>query len=152
MITTVIRKARAHVAQRALDFAEEYKNDSVIYTMGSGAGYGAAYMESICIFMEMQWIHSGTIHTGEFFHGPFEVTDANTPFVIQVSEGSTREPGRTLPQVPAHLCKAHRGAGRQGAWACRSSIPLSWTTSTTLCSTMSIPSTTTPSLRPASIR
>ena len=91
MITTVIRKARAHVAQRALDFAEEYKNDSVIYTMGSGAGYGAAYMESICIFMEMQWIHSGTIHTGEFFHGPFEVTDANTPFVIQVSEGSTRE-------------------------------------------------------------
>lgn len=79
MITTVIRKARAHVAQRALDFAEEYKNDSVIYTMGSGAGYGAAYMESICIFMEMQWIHSGTIHTGEFFHGPFEVTDANTP-------------------------------------------------------------------------
>ncbi|MFR5991047.1 MAG: hypothetical protein ACLUGP_12050 [Faecalibacterium prausnitzii] len=29
--------------------------------------------------MEMQWIHSGTIHTGEFFHGPFEVTDANTP-------------------------------------------------------------------------
>ena len=91
MITTVIRKARAHVAQRALDFAEEYKTDSVIYTMGSGAGYGAAYMESICIFMEMQWIHSGTIHTGEFFHGPFEVTDANTPFVIQVSEGSTRE-------------------------------------------------------------
>ena len=91
MITTVIRKARAHVAQSAMDFAEEYKNDSVIYTMGSGAGYGAAYMESICIFMEMQWIHSGTIHTGEFFHGPFEVTDANTPFVIQVSEGSTRE-------------------------------------------------------------
>ncbi len=75
----------------ALDFAEEYKNDSVIYTMGSGAGYGAAYMEDICIFMEMQWINSSSIHTGEFFHGPFEVTDANTPFVIQVSEGSTRE-------------------------------------------------------------
>jgi len=91
MITTVIRKARAHVAQRALDFAEEYKNDPIMYTMGSGAGFGAAYMENICIFMEMQWIHSGTIHTGEFFHGPFEVTDANTPFVIQISEGSTRE-------------------------------------------------------------
>lgn len=90
MITNVIRKARAHVAQRALDFAQEYKDDNVIYTMASGAGYGAAYMESICIFMEMQWIHSGTIHTGEFFHGPFEVTDANVPFVIQVSEGSTR--------------------------------------------------------------
>lgn len=91
MITTVIRKARAHVAQRALDFAEEYKNDSVIYTMGSGAGYGAAYMESICIFMEMQWIHSACIHTGEYFHGPFEVTDCNAGFVVQIAEGSGRE-------------------------------------------------------------
>ena len=63
-ITTIIRQARAHVAQRALDFAEEYKNDQFIYTMGSGAGYGAAYMESICIFMEMQWIQSSSIHTG----------------------------------------------------------------------------------------
>ena len=87
MITTVIRKARAHVAQRALDFAEEYKNDSVIYTMGSGAGYGAAYMESICIFMEMQWIHSEPIHTGEFFHGPFEVTDTDVPFIVLKNYG-----------------------------------------------------------------
>lgn len=91
MITTVIRNARKQVAQRAKVFAEEYKNDSVIYTMGSGAGYGAAYMESICIFMEMQWLDSSSIHTGEFFHGPFEITDANRPFMIQVSEGSTRE-------------------------------------------------------------
>ncbi len=89
-ITTIIRAARAHVARRALAFAQEYKDDAVIYTMGSGAGYGAAYMESICIFMEMQWINSSSIHTGEFFHGPFEITDANIPFVIQVSEGSTR--------------------------------------------------------------
>ena len=90
MITTVIRKARAHVAQRALDFAEEYKNDSVIYTMGSGAGYGAAYMESICIFMEMQWIHSGCIHSGEYFHGPFEVTDYDVPFLLVKSIGNRR--------------------------------------------------------------
>lgn len=90
MMTTIIRKARAHVAQRSLEFAKKYKEDSVIYTMGSGAGYGAAYMESICIFMEMQWMNSSAIHTGEFFHGPFEITDANRPFMIQISEGSTR--------------------------------------------------------------
>ena len=90
-ITTIIRKAREHVAQRALDFAQEYKDDKFIYTMASGAGFGAAYMESICIFQEMQWINSAVIHTGEYFHGPFEVTDANIPFVIQISEGSTRE-------------------------------------------------------------
>lgn len=90
MITNIIRKARAHVAERSLAFAKEYKEDTVIYTMGSGAGYGAAYMESICIFMEMQWLDSSSIHTGEFFHGPFEITDANRPFIIQISEGSTR--------------------------------------------------------------
>lgn len=90
-ISAVIKSARAHVAQRALEFAEDHKDDSFIYTMGSGAGFGAAYMESICIFMEMQWMNSASLHTGEFFHGPFEVTDANIPFVIQVSEGSTRE-------------------------------------------------------------
>lgn len=90
MIGNIIRNARAHVGDRALEFAQKYKNDAVIYTMGSGAGYGAAYMESICIFMEMQWLDSGSIHTGEYFHGPFEITDANRPFMIQISEGSTR--------------------------------------------------------------
>ncbi|MNP55213.1 Fructosamine deglycase FrlB [compost metagenome] len=78
------------MAKRALTFAKNHKEDNVIYTMASGAGYGAAYMESICIFMEMQWINSSSIHSGEFFHGPFEITDAEIPFVIQISEGSTR--------------------------------------------------------------
>ena len=90
MISNIIKNARAHVAERALEFAETYKNDPVIYTMGSGAAYCAAYMESICIFMEMQWLDSSSIHTGEYFHGPFEITDANRPFMLQISEGSTR--------------------------------------------------------------
>lgn len=90
MLTNIIRNARAHVAERSKVFAREYKNDTVIYTMGSGAAYGAAYMESICIFMEMQWLDSSSIHTGEFFHGPFEITDTNRPFMIQISEGSNR--------------------------------------------------------------
>ena len=90
MISNIIKNARAHVAERALEFAETYKNDPVIYTMGSGAAYGAAYMESICIFMEMQLLDSSSIHTGEYFHGPFEITDANRPFMLQISEGSTR--------------------------------------------------------------
>ena len=91
MIDRIVKNACKHVEKRALVFAENHKDDQVIYTMASGAGYGAAYMESICIFMEMQWINSNSIHSGEYFHGPFEITDANIPFVIQISEGSTRE-------------------------------------------------------------
>ena len=79
MISNIIKNARKHVKERALAFAEEYKDDTVIY------------MESICIFMEMQWLDSSSIHTGEFFHGPFEITDANRAFMIQISEGTTRE-------------------------------------------------------------
>lgn len=89
-INRIVYRACEHVAERAVSFAQEYKDDKVIYTVASGAGYGAAYLQSICIFMEMQWIHSACIHSGEFFHGPFEITDANTPFFFQLSEGSTR--------------------------------------------------------------
>lgn len=89
-IDGIVKRACKHVEKKAAAFAKEYKDDKVIYTMGSGAGYGAAYMESICIFMEMQWINSSSIHSGEFFHGPFEITDTEIPFLIQVSEGTTR--------------------------------------------------------------
>ena len=89
-INHIVKNACKHVGKRALAFAKNHKDDSVIYTMASGAGYGAAYIESICVFMEMQWINSSSIHSGEFFHGPFEITDVEIPFVIQVSEGSTR--------------------------------------------------------------
>lgn len=89
-IDLIVKKACKLVRRRAEAFAEQYKNDSVIYTIGSGAGYGAAYMECICIFMEMQWIHSNAIHAGEYFHGPFEITDREIPFILQLSEGRTR--------------------------------------------------------------
>jgi len=90
MIDHVVKEACKSVAARAIKFADSHKDDKVIYTMGSGAGFGAAYMESICIFMEMQWINSSVIHSGEFFHGPFEIVDRNLPFMIQISEGRTR--------------------------------------------------------------
>ena len=60
--------------------------------MGSGTAWGAAHQEAICIFMEMQWIHSSVIHTGKFFHGPFEITDPDTAFLMFKSTGKTREP------------------------------------------------------------
>ena len=84
-IDGIVKHACKHVEKRAELFAKEYKDDKIIYTMASGAGYGAAYMQSICIFMEMQWIHSSSIHSGEFFHGPFEITDKEVPFVLQDS-------------------------------------------------------------------
>lgn len=71
-------------------YAEAHKREPVIYTMASGANFGPAYSYAICIYQEMQWIHSACIHAGEYFHGPFEVTDFDLPFVQLIGVGASR--------------------------------------------------------------
>lgn len=90
-IDSIVKQAQKYVDSAAVNFAKEYKNDKVIITLASGAALGAAYIQSNCIFMEMQWIISSAIHTGEFFHGPFEITDPNIPFILLLSLGRTRK-------------------------------------------------------------
>ncbi|WP_165005364.1 MULTISPECIES: SIS domain-containing protein [unclassified Enterococcus] len=72
----------------AKKFAEKFKADPVIYVMSSGATHEVAYSTSICL---MQWIHSGTFHSGEFFHGPFEIVDKDVPFILLMNDGKTRK-------------------------------------------------------------
>ena len=55
MITGIIRNARKHVQVRAEQFAETYKDDTVIYTMGSGAGYGG------CIYGKYLHFHGNAV-------------------------------------------------------------------------------------------
>lgn len=86
----VDKAAKAH-AQRIEDFAESHKREKVIYTMASGSNYSHAYAYAICIFQEMQWMHSAAIHSNEYFHGPFEITDDDVPFIILRSIGSTKD-------------------------------------------------------------
>ena len=69
--------------------------------MGSGACYGETYSFAICLLMEMQWIHSSCIHSGEYFHGPFEVTDYDVPFIIVKGLGATR----SLDERAYNFCK-----------------------------------------------
>lgn len=63
-------------------FGSSHKREELIYTMASGASYGVAYSFAVCLLMEMQWVHSHAIHSGEYFHGPFEATDYDVPFII----------------------------------------------------------------------
>lgn len=89
-IQAISDNARALVQNRAVDFGKAYKDEKLIYVMGSGASYGEVYAFSICILLEMQWVNSAAIHSGEYFHGPFEITDKETPFMMLMSEGRTR--------------------------------------------------------------
>lgn len=72
------------------DYAPRFAQQDVIYTMASGASYGAAYSFAICVLMEMQWINSQAIHANEFFHGPFEVLDKDRCFILLKGLDSTR--------------------------------------------------------------
>lgn len=86
----VIARNKAATLSTAMAYGAEYKREPIIYTMSSGECYGVAYSFSLCLLMEMQWIHSQPIHSGEYFHGPFEITDYDVPFLIILGRGKTR--------------------------------------------------------------
>lgn len=83
-------KTKAQVHEDACSWAKATKREELIYTIGSGLNYGEVYSTAMCWFMEMQWINSGCIHSGEYFHGPFEITDYDVPFMLVKSIGNTR--------------------------------------------------------------
>ena len=90
VIDTVIENGIKQVQDRIKVFADKYKDETMFYILGSGPSYGHAYGFSICSLMEMQWLDSTSVHSGEFFHGPFEVTDKDTNFILLMSIGRTR--------------------------------------------------------------
>lgn len=74
----------------AKKFGEAFKDDQIIYIMGSGASAKVAYSTSMFLMSEMQWIDSAGYNTGEYFHGPFELTEKDKPYVLFMAEGATR--------------------------------------------------------------
>lgn len=86
----IYRDAKVFSLPNAKKFAQECRDDKVIYTMAAGPSVGAAYIFSICDLMEMQWLHSTTVNFGELLHGPFESVDKTLPIVCLVSDGRTR--------------------------------------------------------------
>ncbi|MBN9251214.1 MAG: SIS domain-containing protein [Mesorhizobium sp.] len=83
-------KLVADQRDKVAEFAETHKREAIIYTMASGANFGQAYSFSICLLQEMQWVHSAAIHAGEYFHGPFEITDFDVPFIHLMGLGPSR--------------------------------------------------------------
>ena len=85
-----IERAHETYAARFEAFAPRFAPRNTIYTLASGANYGAAYSYAICVLMEMQWYDSQAIHANEFFHGPFEVVDKDAGFVVMLGLDETR--------------------------------------------------------------
>lgn len=75
---------------RAAAEAARYRDRSVLYIVGAGPGFSAAYVIGACMLMEMQWLHCQPIVAAEYFHGPFEVVDADTLVICVVGEDPSR--------------------------------------------------------------
>lgn len=74
----------------AQNFAESCKDAKNIYSTASGCDFSQAYVLCNCYLMEMQWMNAIPIHAGEFFHGPFEIIEKDSPVVAMVGMDSTR--------------------------------------------------------------
>lgn len=90
ILDDIYREAVSYATPLAGRWADENKDEKVIYVMGSGPAMGSAYIFSICNIMEMLQIHSATVNSCEFFHGPFEVLDRSLPVFQLIAEGRTR--------------------------------------------------------------
>lgn len=86
----VIDKAKEQFTDKAEKFGKACKEDRVLYSLGSGCNYSQAYVFCNCYMMEMQWINAIPIHAGEFFHGPFEIIEKDSPVIMLMGMDQTR--------------------------------------------------------------
>lgn len=90
LIDEIVKEGKKTVLNEAVQWADQYKDEPVFYVLASGPCCGVAYSMCCCHFMEMQQKHAVCLHTGEYFHGPFETTDEKLPMILLMSEGRTR--------------------------------------------------------------
>lgn len=81
------KKVNAELCGRFAALCQEH---DFLYILGSGSTFSQTYGFAICSLMEMQWQHCAYIHSGEYFHGPFEVTEKGVFYFLQKSSGKCR--------------------------------------------------------------
>jgi fructoselysine-6-P-deglycase FrlB-like protein len=89
-LDSLYRGAIRSTRKSADEWAKKNIDSSIIYVIGSGPAFGAAYIFSICNIEEMLQIASPTVNSCEFFHGPLEIIENNTSVFQLVSVGRAR--------------------------------------------------------------
>lgn len=80
-------KVNAELGDR---FAALCKEHDFLYILGSGPTFSQTYGFAICSLMEMQWQSCSYIHSAEYFHGPFEVTEPGVFYFLQMGSSECR--------------------------------------------------------------
>ena len=99
----ILADAMDSVEARVTEEARIYHNDKYFYLVGSGPMFCTTYVMGICVLMEMQWLHTCPFEAAEFFHGPFEIVDENTPLILMLGE----DPSRPEAERVVQFCKKH---------------------------------------------
>ena len=86
----VMADVAAESDRRASEDARLLKEHRILYHVASGPMFSTAYVWGVCVLMEMLWLHSVPLEAAEFFHGPFEIVDQNTPLVLMKGEDQSR--------------------------------------------------------------
>lgn len=86
----IVGRAVDAVNDEADRWGKAHARSEIIYTLSSGPNYGVGYAFAICLLQEMLWVHSQGINGAEYFHGPFEITDVDVPFLELVGIGASR--------------------------------------------------------------
>lgn len=89
-IDEIIAEAKENMLPAAKQFAQEYQKDTMFYVLACGALQGTGYTMVSCHLLEMQRLHAAYIHSGEYFHGPFETTDRDVPMILLMNIGRNR--------------------------------------------------------------
>lgn len=87
----LLPSARAKVNAELGDrFAQLCQEHDFLYILGSGPNFSQTYGFAICSLMEMQWQNCAYVHSGEYFHGPFECTEPGVFYFLQLGSGTCR--------------------------------------------------------------
>ncbi len=89
-IDKIIADSKINMKTAAEKFGNDFKHDEIFYVLANGPLLGTAYTMACCHLQEMQCRHAVTMHSGEYFHGPFETTDEKLAMILLMCTGSTR--------------------------------------------------------------
>lgn len=89
-IDDIVAQSKRDMLPAAQKFAQDFKADDLFQVLGAGPLYGTAYSMANCHLMEMMWRSAIMIHSGEYFHGPFEMTNPDQAMILLMSTGRSR--------------------------------------------------------------
>lgn len=116
------REMEAHLAdalvaaaKQADSWAEKYAAEKYAYLqehpemphyfVGCGNQWGATYSYGMCYWEEQLWIRTRTVSCPEFFHGMFEIVDAQTPVTLFMGEDEQRPLAERVAAFLPKVCR-----------------------------------------------